>query len=138
MKHTIFSRELRPFLLLWSTQTLSSLGSAITGYALVIWSYSQQGSALTTAGLMIASYAPYVLCSLFAGAVSDRWDKRRIMLACDAIAALSTVVTLVLLESGMLRVWHLYCLNAVSGLMNTFQQPAAEVATTALLPRRRR
>lgn len=126
--------EMRSFLLLWLTQSFSGLGSAVTGYALVVWSYSQQGSALATAGLMISSYAPYVLCSIFAGAISDRWDKRRIMLVCDLMAALTTVCTLILMKTGHLQVWHLYILNAVNGLMNTVQQPASEVATTALLP----
>ncbi len=129
-------REMRPFLILWLTQSFSGLGSAVTSYALVVWSYTQEGSALVTALLMVSSYAPYVVCSIFAGALSDRWDKRKTMLACDAMAAMTTVCTLVLLKTGMLQVWHLYILNAVNGLMNTVQQPASEVATTALLPRR--
>ena len=129
-------REMRTFLILWATQTFSSLGSAMTGYALVLWSYEQQGSALVTALLMVSSYAPYVLCSIFAGALSDRWDKRRTMLVCDALAAATTVATLLLLRTGALRIWHLYALNAINGLMNTVQQPASEVATTALLPRK--
>lgn len=129
-------REMRTFLILWVTQAFSGLGSAVTSYALVVWSYTQEGSALVTAGLMISSYAPYVLCSIFAGALSDRWDKRRTMLACDAMAALTTIAALVLLKTEALQVWHLYLLNALNGLMNTVQQPASEVATTALLPKK--
>lgn len=129
-------REMRTFLILWVTQAFSGLGSAVTSYALVVWSYTQAGSALATAGLMISSYAPYVLCSIFAGTLSDRWDKRRTMLVCDAMAALTTIATLVLLKAGTLQVWHLYLLNALNGLMNTVQQLASEVATTALLPKK--
>ena len=128
-------KEMRGFLLLWFTQLVSGLGSAMTAYALVIWSYTQEGSALRTALLMVCSYAPYVLCSIFAGALSDRWDKKRTMLICDALAALSTLIVLLLLKNDALRIWHLYIVNAVSGLMNTFQQPASEVATSALLKR---
>lgn len=131
--HTLY--EMHIFLLLWVTQAFSGLGSAMTSYALVVWSYTQEGSALVTAGLMISSYAPYVLCSIFAGALSDRWDKRRTMLVCDALAALTTLCTYVLLKTELLEIWHLYVLNALNGLMNTVQQPASEVATTALLPR---
>lgn len=128
--------EMRSFLLLWLTQTISGLGSAMTAYALVIWSYTQKGSALATALLMVCSYAPYVLCSIFAGALSDRWDKKKTMLGCDALAALCTLAVLAMLKAGQLRIWHLYVVNAISGLMNTVQQPASEVATTALLPPR--
>lgn len=128
--------EMRSYLLLWLTQLISGLGSAMTAYALVIWSYTQKGSALMTALLMVCSYAPYVLCSIFAGALSDRWDKKRTMLLCDGLAALCTLGVLILLKTEQLRVWHLYIVNAISGLMNTVQQPASEVATTAILPRK--
>ena len=50
--------EMRGYLLLWLTQLVSGLGSAMTAYALVIWSYTQSGSALRTALLMVCSYAP--------------------------------------------------------------------------------
>lgn len=54
-------REIKSYLLLWGTQSFSGLGSAMTSYALVIWSYTQKGSALITALLMVSSYAP--LCA---------------------------------------------------------------------------
>lgn len=128
--------EMRTFLLLLITQSFSGLGSSMTSYGLVIWSYKQQGSALVTALLMVCSYTPYVICSIFAGALSSRWDKKKTMLASDAAAAACTVIVLILLQTGNLRIWHLYVLNAVNGLMNTVQQPASEVAVTAILPKK--
>lgn len=127
--------SLRPFLILWSTQSLSTLGSSMTAFALVLWSYQSQGSALSTALLSVCSYAPYVIMSIFAGALSDRWDKKRTMLFCDTLAALCTLAVLALAERGALALWHLYLVNALSGLMNTVQQPAADVAVTLLTPR---
>lgn len=126
--------EMRNFLLLWITQAFSGLGSGMTSYALVIWSYTEKGSALATSMLMICSYAPYVLLSIFAGALSDKWNKKATMLVCDTAAALTTVVMLVLLRFDALEIWHLYVINAVNGLMNTVQQPASEVAVTRILP----
>ena len=117
-------KALKGFLILWLTHAFSALGSSMTSFALVIWSYQQQGSALKTAMLSICSYAPYVMVSIFAGAFSDRWKKKHIMLICDAFAALCTLVTAVLLHMGELQIWHLYVLNALNGLMNTLQQPA--------------
>lgn len=127
--------DMRKYLMLWATQAFSGLGSGMTAYAIVIWVYEQSGSALSTAGMMIASYTPYILCSIFAGALSDRWNKKRIMLVCDLLAAMTTIIMMLLMYTNRLQLWHLYLLNALNGLMNTFQQPASEVATTALLPR---
>ncbi|HJB91009.1 MAG TPA: MFS transporter [Candidatus Eisenbergiella merdigallinarum] len=134
MKNRI--KELQTFLILWSTQSLSQLGSAMTNFALTLWLYEQTGSALRTALLSICSYAPYVCMSIFAGAISDRWDKRKIMLGCDTFAACCTVTVLVLLKNNLLMPWHMYLLNAVNGLMNTVQQPAGDVAMTLVIPKK--
>lgn len=128
-------KELRSFLILWSTQSFSALGSSMTSFALIIWSYQRQGSALTTAMLSVCSYAPYVVMSIFAGALSDRWNKKLTMLLSDSFAALCTVATLILLQSGQLQIWHLYALNAMNGLMSTVQRPASDVANSILIPK---
>lgn len=125
---------MKTFFILWITQSFSSLGSAMTNFALVIWLYGKSGSALSTAMLSICSYMPYVLMSIFAGAISDRWNKKLIMLVSDSFAAVCTVLVLVLLKTDSLEIWHLYILNALNGLMNTIQQPASDVATTLLTP----
>ena len=127
--------ELREFYILWSTQSLSQLGSAITAFALTLWLYEKTGSALSTATLRICTYAPYVIMSIFAGALSDKFDKKKTMLICDLMAALTTIMVFVLYKGDMLCVWHLYLINAVSGLMNTVQQPASEVAYTMVIPK---
>lgn len=129
-------KELHTFLILWMTQSFSALGSSMTSFALVVWSYQQQGSALTTSLLSICSYAPYVLLSVFAGALSDRWDKKATMLVSDTFAALCTLTVLILLQTGRLEIWFLYIINALNGLMNTVQQPASDVAVSLLTPQK--
>lgn len=126
--------ELRDFFILWSTQSVSQLGSSITTFALTLWLYEKTGSSLSTAALTICSYAPYVLMSIFAGALTDRFDKKKTMLGCDLFAVICTIFILALFNTDRLMVWHLYVLNAVSGLMNTVQQPASEVAMTLIIP----
>ena len=134
MKKTIY--ELKTFLILWSTQSLSQLGSAMTNFALTLWLYQKTGSALQTALLSICSYAPYVIMSIFAGTLSDRWDKKKVMLICDTFAACCSLFVLVLLKTDRLMPMHMYVLNAVNGLMNTLQQPASDVSMTLITPKK--
>ncbi|MEG1019128.1 MAG: MFS transporter [Oscillospiraceae bacterium] len=134
-KFNTLLKELHGFLILWSTQSFSALGSSMTSFALIIWSYQQQGSALTTAMLSVCSYAPYVVMSIFAGALSDKWNKKITMLVCDSFAALCTVVILLLLQARRLEIRHLYCLNALNGFMNTIQQPATDMTISLLSPK---
>ena len=133
MKNRI--KELRDFYIIWITQSLSQLGSAITGFALTLWMYEKTGSALSTAALTICTYAPYVIMSIFAGAITDKFDKKKTMLICDLLAALTTVIVFVLYKTDTLTMWHLYAINAFSGLMNTVQQPASEVAYSLIVPK---
>ncbi len=134
MKNLI--KELKTFIFLWSTQSLSQLGSAMTSFALTLWLYEKTGSALQTALLSICTYAPYVLVSIWAGALSDRWDKKKVMLICDTLAAGGTVVILVLLKMDLLMPGHIYIINVINGLMNTVQQPASDVAITMITPKK--
>lgn len=128
-------KPLKNYLLLFGTQSLSTLGSGMTNFALILWLYQKNGSALETALLSVCSYAPYVLMSIFAGALTDRWDKKRTLLCCDVLAALCTITVLVLLKTDRLLPGHLYLINALNGLMNTVQQPAGEVVSTLLIPK---
>jgi len=134
MKNRI--HELKDFYILWSTQGLSQLGSTMTNFALTLWLYQVTGSALQTALLTICSYVPYVLMSIFAGAMSDKWNKKKTILICDTLAACCTVSVFFLLHRGLLCTWHLYLLNAVNGLMNTVQNPASDVAITLVTPKK--
>ena len=134
MKSTF--KELKSFFILWLTQAFSTLGSQTTSFALVVWSYKQNGSALTTSLLTVSSYAPYALVSIFAGALSDKWNKKITMLVSDSFAALCTVSVLVLLKTNHLQIWHLYIINALNGLMNSIQQPASDVTVTLLTPKK--
>ena len=62
---------------------------------------------MTACALMICAYAPYMILSIFAEALSDRWDKKKTMLVCDALAALSSLIVLLLLKNDALRIWYL-------------------------------
>lgn len=72
--------------------------------------------------------------SIFAGALTDRFDKKKTMLVCDVLAVFCTITVFGLYHTDCLRIWHLYALNAISGLMNTVQQSASEVAMTLIVP----
>lgn len=126
--------DLKSFFILWITQSFSAFGSAMTSFALVIWIYQNSGSALASAMLMVCSYTPYVVMSIFAGAVSDKWNKKTVMLVCDSFSAVCTVAVMVLLKNNSLQAGHLYIVNILNGFLNTVQQPASDVAITLLTP----
>lgn len=134
MKHSLFS-GLKDFLILWSSQAVSTLGTAMTNFALIIWVYEQKGTASSMTLLSVFSFLPSILFCFIAGTLADRWDKKRIMLVADLLAAIGTVTVLVLYLTSALQIWHLYVINFLLSFMNAFQNPASYVATSLLVPK---
>ena len=135
MQKNYLFHSLRPFLILWSTQAISALGTAMTNYALVVWIYQTNGTASSVAALTLCSFLPTILFRFLAGAIADRMDKKCIMLVCDLAAACGSAITLGLLVLSRLAIWHLYVIQFLLSFMNAFQVPAAYVATSLLVPR---
>ena len=96
-------KNYKNFILFWLSQSVSQLGSAMTGFALILWTYEQSGSAMSVSLMSFCNYVPYILVSLFAGTFVDRHSKKAIMLISDSIAALCTLAVLVLSVGDHLR-----------------------------------
>lgn len=127
-------KELKSFLLLWSSQTVSELGTAMTDYALIIWAYQKTGMASSVTLLTICAFLPTILFRFIAGAYVDRRNKKRIMLAADMIAALGSLLVLGLYSGAVLEIWHLYLINIILSFMNSFQESASFVAISLIVP----
>jgi DHA3 family macrolide efflux protein-like MFS transporter len=124
------------YLLFWLSQSVSQLGSSMTGFALVIWTYKQTNSAMAISLLTFFSYLPYISISILAGAFVDTHKKKSILLWADSIAAICSLSVIVLLFRGNLQIWHIFSVNMLTGAMNAFQNPAATVAVGILTPQK--
>ncbi len=129
----ITKSSLKDFIILWVGQSLSKLGSSMTTFALIIWVYKTQNTALSAMLLSVFSYVPFALVSFFAGAIIDRVSKKLILFLCDSICVLCILIAFIMLTAGNLQVWHLYVINFISGFMLAFQSPAIKVSGTIIL-----
>lgn len=130
MKRNLFWK----YIILWLSQSISGLGSSMTGFALVLWAYEQSQSAMSVSLMSFCNYVPYIVFSLFVGDFIDRHKKKTIMLVADSIAAIGSFAILIALITRQLAVWNIYIVNIVIGITNAFQQPASAVATGQLVP----
>ncbi|MEU9131818.1 amino acid adenylation domain-containing protein [Kitasatospora sp. NPDC048540] len=133
-------RQVRPslgrFLAVATGQQISMIGSALTEFALPIWIYLRTGS-LADLGLLAAcGLVPGILAAPLAGAVVDRGDRRKVMLAGDLAAGATQAALLALYLTGGLHVWHAYALIALLSLALAFQRFAWGSAVPQLVPKR--
>lgn len=129
------NNNFKKYIIFWLSQSVSQLGSQMTGFALILWAYTKNNSALTVSLMSFCSYVPYIIVSLFAGAFVDSHSKKKIMLAADTIAAVCSAGVLLLYLSEGLQVWHIYLVNCIIGFMNAFQAPASAVAIGRIVPK---
>lgn len=123
------------YVLFWACQSVSQLGSAMTGYALILWAYGAEKSAMSVSLLSLFSYLPYLFAGPLAGLISGRWKSRAVLLAADAAAEACTAAVLLLFAFGRLRVPMLYPVNFIESFMNAVQSPVANAAAGALVPK---
>ncbi|MEV4265556.1 MFS transporter [Kribbella sp. NPDC049584] len=71
----------------WTARALSITGSMVTAIALPVLVYRLSGSTVLTALVTALESAPYLLTGLFAGALADRWNRRRVMITADCVNA---------------------------------------------------
>lgn len=116
------------------TQSLSLLGSELSTFGLGVWAYQQSGSVTTFALVATCGLLPGVLLSPVCGALADRWDRRRSMLAADLLSGLGTAAMALLFFAGRLEVWHVYLAAVANSLTRSLQEPAFSGALTLLFP----
>ncbi|HEY3258821.1 MAG TPA: MFS transporter [Pseudonocardiaceae bacterium] len=120
----------RDFMLLWSGQVVSTVGIRVSSLAYPLLVLALTGSPATAGLVGFAQTLPFLLCYLPAGALVDRWDRKRVMLTADAGRALAVGGVAVALATATLALWMIVAAVFVEGVLFVFFQ----LAETAALP----
>jgi DHA3 family macrolide efflux protein-like MFS transporter len=123
------------FYLIWIGQFVSMMGTMLTSFALGVWLFQRTGSVLDFANLTLFSTLPALLLMPFSGSVADRFDKRTILIAGEAVALACTAVMGLLFWTGRFEVWQLFALQTLMSVSMAFQGPAAYAAISSLVPK---
>lgn len=120
---------------IFSGQTLSLIGSALTQFILLWWITDTTGSitALATAGM--AALLPQALITPLGGTFADRYNRRLIMLTADMISAVCMFALIILFLTERIELWHVYTMMFIRSSMQAFQTPAVLASVSMLVPR---
>jgi len=122
------------FLLLWSGQAISTLGSSVSRLALPLLVLALTQSP-AQAGLIAALQSvPYLVFSLPAGALIDRWDRKRVMIRCDVARCLAYGSVPLAYATAHLSLAQLYAVALVGGTAYVFFNIAEVAALTRVVP----
>lgn len=122
-------------LLLWLGQFVSLVGTGMTRFAIVIWTWQTTRSATAVAAISIFFFAPSIVLSPIAGALVDRWNRKRVLVATDLAAAATSGGLMLAVLGGGLGVWHLYAAGLLFSVAESLRAPAQLAAVTTMVPR---
>src|SRR2546423_7052874 len=127
-------RRAGDFWIFWTGQTISQIGSALTGTALPLLVFKLSGSALDLGLASAATWVPYPLFGLFIGALVDRVNRKRLMIGLDICRAVVLAVLPLLALFGHLPIWWIYLVTFINSTLTVGFQGATNAAIPSMVP----
>lgn len=126
-------KSFKKFLLLWSGQFISAIGSGLTSFGLGIYVFQQTGKASAMALVTLLAFMPSLLLSALAGVLADRYDRRLLMVLGDGLSALGLVFILICMLSGEAQLWQICVGVTISSVFSSLLAPSYKATVTDLL-----
>jgi MFS family permease len=127
-------RESAAFRRLWVGTTLSSVGGALTSFAVILQVYDLTRSTLAVGAIGVAQMVPTLAVGLLGGPLTDTADRRKLVLVTSGCLAAVSAVLAAQAFAGLRLVWLLYALLAVQSSLLAVDRPARSTFVPSLLP----
>ena len=126
---------MRTFLLVWSGQLISTIGSYMNRFAvaILVWELTKEVTAIALIGFF--SQIPGLLVIPMAGSLVDRSNRQVLMALADLVAACSTIGLLLIYLTDHLQVWHFYIAGGINGAFGQIQRLAYTASLSVIVPR---
>jgi MFS family permease len=122
---TIFrSLKYRNYRLFFSGQSISLIGTWMQRIAMPWLVYHITGSALLLGVVSFAGQIPTFLLAPFAGVLTDRFSRYRVLLVTQIISSIQAFILAILAITGSIQIWHIVVLSIALGCINAFDIPS--------------
>jgi MFS family permease len=128
-------RESRDFRLLYTSRTITGLGTQATEVALLVQARQLTGSTFAVGLLGAVELVPLVVFGLYGGVLADRFDRRRLMVWCEATLGVCAALLTLNALAPRPMVWPLYAVTALMMAAAALQRPSLEASVPRVVPR---
>jgi MFS family permease len=125
----------RAFAVYWTGGVLSNIGTWLHAIASSIFVYQLTGSVLAVGILNFVGFLPTLLLSVVGGSISDRFDRRKVVIWTHVASALLTVPLAAMTFAGMVAEWHLIVVSFGLNAGWAIAKPSLMAMLPALVPR---
>jgi MFS transporter, DHA3 family, macrolide efflux protein len=126
---------MKTFIFIWLGQMVSTIGSAMTVFAFILWIWERTETATTLTLFGFFSELPLIVVMLVAGVLVDQVNRKRLMIIGDTGALISTSIIAVLYITNLLEIWHLYIIVALQACFGHVQNLAYSASIALMLPK---
>ncbi|MGE5437787.1 MAG: MFS transporter, partial [Syntrophothermus sp.] len=122
--------------LFFSGQIISLIGTWMQAIALSWLVYRMTNSPLLLGLVSFSSQIPTLIISPFAGVISDRVNKHKIIILTQALSMVQALVLAALVLTGNIQIWHIFVLNIFLGIVNGFDIPNRQAFVVEMIENR--
>ncbi len=123
----------RKFLLLWTGELISSIGSGLTAFGLGVYVFRQTGSAAGMGLVTLLGFLPTLLLGVPAGILADRYDRRVLMMVGDGLSAVGVLYILCCMRNGGATLAQICTGVFISAVFSALLEPSYKATVTDLL-----
>jgi MFS family permease len=124
----------RDYRLVWIASVFGAVAIQIRNVAGLYQVYAISGSALQLGLTGFLQAFPFVIFGLFAGAVADVFDRKKLLVGTVALQIIPSLLLGALTLSGSIQAWHIYTLGFFGALIEVFNWPARSALIPRLVP----
>lgn len=125
----------KSYLLFWSGQLVSLMGSLVVQFAITWWITIITGSALYLSLGTFLYFLPMVFLTPITGVLVDRWDRKKLIAIVDSFQSLVTVWIIVLFYLGIADPLGVILINSLRGVCQAFHMPAVSAVVPTMVPK---
>ena len=135
MEEIANQKTFRNYLILWSGQLFSLLGSMVVHFIITWWIQEKTNNPIFLAIASLMYFLPMLIATPIAGVLADRINRKKIILVVDSLQAVATFILIMLFLMNFTEIWIIFIFLAIRSIFQGFHYPAVSSVIPLMVPK---
>jgi DHA3 family macrolide efflux protein-like MFS transporter len=135
MEEIANQKTFRNYLVFWSGQLFSLLGSMVVHFIITWWIQKETNNPSLLALSSLLYMLPMIIATPIAGVLSDRINRKKIILLVDSLQAVATFILIMLFLMNFTEIWIIFIFIAIRAVFQGFHYPTVSSVTPLMVPK---
>ena len=135
MEEIANQKTFRSYMVFWSGQLFSLLGSMVVHFIITWWIQEKTNNPFFLALSSLMYFLPMIIATPIAGVLSDRINRKKIILVVDSLQAVATFILIMLFLIDFTEIWIIFVFLAIRSIFQGFHQPTVSSVLPLMVPK---